>query len=88
LKLSENELFRTVFPFKPLSISKKYSEKVDESLSENLKKIIKAVRQEPRISALKLSKIIGISLRKTEENISKLKENGLLVRIGPDKGGY
>jgi len=34
-----------------------------------------------------LSKIIEISSRKIEENIVKLKIKGLLVRIGPAKGG-
>jgi ATP-dependent DNA helicase RecG len=33
-------------------------------------------------------KIIGISLRKIKENISKLKDKGLLERVGPDKGGH
>jgi predicted HTH transcriptional regulator len=27
-------------------------------------------------------------LRKTKENIAKLKAKGLLERVGPDKGGY
>lgn len=69
-------------------VGERVGEKVGENLSENQKKIINAVMREPRISALKLSKILGISVRKTEENIKKLKENGLLVRIGPDKGGH
>jgi len=35
-----------------------------------------------------LGKIVGISLSKIKENISKLKAKGLIERIGPDKGGY
>jgi len=31
---------------------------------------------------------VKISERKIKENISKLKENGLLERVGPNKGGY
>lgn len=34
------------------------------------------------------SGIVGISQRKIQENISWLKEKGLIKRIGPDKGGY
>ena len=41
-----------------------------------------------RISARELSVELGISQRKIEENISKLKERGILQRIGPAKGGY
>ena len=44
--------------------------------------------ENPNISARDLSDIIGISQRKIEENISKLKQKGILKRIGPAKGGY
>ena len=44
--------------------------------------------ENPNISARDLSDIIGISQRKIEENISKLKKKGLLKRIGSPKGGY
>jgi ATP-dependent DNA helicase RecG len=36
----------------------------------------------------KLSKIVGISQTAIENNISKLKESGVLKRIGPAKGGH
>jgi predicted HTH transcriptional regulator len=35
-----------------------------------------------------LSEIIGISQTAIENNITKLKEKGLLKRIGPAKGGH
>lgn len=35
-----------------------------------------------------LSKYVDISPRKIKENIRKLKDIGILMRIGPDKGGY
>jgi ATP-dependent DNA helicase RecG len=31
---------------------------------------------------------VGISARKVKENISKLKEKGLVERIGNEKNGY
>jgi len=31
---------------------------------------------------------LGISDRGVKKNISKLKSDGLIRRIGPDKGGY
>jgi len=40
------------------------------------------------VSARELSILVGISSRKIEENIVKLKKKGLLKRVGPDKGGY
>jgi len=50
--------------------------------------IIKNMVENPNISARDLSDIIGISQRKIEENISKLKKKGLLKRIGSPKGGH
>jgi len=35
-----------------------------------------------------MADLIGISERKIKENIKKLKEKGLLKRVGPAKGGY
>jgi ATP-dependent DNA helicase RecG len=46
------------------------------------------IRRDPAVSARELAETVGISPRKIEENISKLKEKGPLRRIGPDKGGY
>jgi ATP-dependent DNA helicase RecG len=31
---------------------------------------------------------VGISQRKIQENIAKLKEQGIIERVGPAKGGH
>jgi ATP-dependent DNA helicase RecG len=41
-----------------------------------------------KISANELAEKIGISSRKIEKNIKKLKAHNILKRIGPAKGGY
>ncbi len=40
------------------------------------------------MSAAKLGEELGISVRKTEENLRKLRENGTLKRVGPARGGH
>lgn len=62
--------------------------KVGEKLTANRQKIINHMLQNKTISAKELSELVGISQRKIEENISWLKEKGLIKRIGPDKGGH
>ncbi len=69
-------------------VGEKVGERVGENLTENQDKIIKLILMKNRISARELSVELGISQRKIEENISKLKEKGILQRIGPAKGGY
>ena len=73
---------------KMAEVEKRVGEKVGEKVTENQRKILELTNKNPHISAREISKVIGISQRKTEENISKLKQKGLLKRIGPDKGGY
>ena len=66
----------------------KVGEKVGEKLTENQKKIIDFIQKESTISAKELSKLLGISQRKIEDNLSKLKDKGMLRRIGADRGGH
>ncbi|MFA5434262.1 MAG: ATP-binding protein [Candidatus Paceibacterota bacterium] len=65
--------------------SEKSSEKNSEKSSEKVLGMIKGNR---RISAKEIGELLGISSRQVEKNIAKLKEEKLIKRIGPDKGGY
>ncbi len=67
---------------------KKVGEKVGEKLTDNQTKILQEISKDKFVSAPQLSKEVGISKRKIEENISKLKKKGLIKRIGPAKGGH
>jgi ATP-dependent DNA helicase RecG len=63
------------------------NEKVTEKVTKNQLIILDNIIQNPYITSDELAEIAGISLRKIQENISKLKNKGLLEHIGPDKGG-
>ena len=66
----------------------KIVDKVVENLNNSQQKIILLMRNEPYISATEISKQIEISHRKVQDNIAKLKQKGIIKRIGPDKGGH
>jgi len=66
----------------------KVGEKVGINLSENQREIIGYMMENPKISAKKLSELVGISSRKIEENIKRLKEENIIERVGANKGGY
>lgn len=68
-------------------VGRRVGEKVGEKISLNQRKIIEFIEKENSISARELSGLIGISQRKIEENIAKLKAMGILMRMGPNKGG-
>ena len=56
--------------------------KYGAELSERLE----AIKQNPKITATALTAIVGISERKVEENIAKLRNLGILKRIGRTRG--
>ncbi|MBI4999902.1 MAG: putative DNA binding domain-containing protein [Euryarchaeota archaeon] len=90
-----NGFFKATFyrPEKPgardtIKGTAKVTEKVTVRVTENQRAILTAMTKDRHITAKALSKIVGISERKVKENLRKLKENGLLRRVGPAKGGH
>jgi len=61
---------------------------VKESNSKSSEKILKLIVKDKNIAITTIAETIGISTRAVEKQIAKLKENGQIERIGPDKGGY
>ena len=49
--------------------------------------IIRLLQENPSLSANTLAEKIGITPRVAEKHISKLKEDGILLREGSPKGG-
>jgi len=58
------------------------------NLTDNQQMIIKQIQLNNKISASKISDIVGISKRKIEENLAKLKEQGVLKRVGGTRGHW
>ena len=57
-------------------------------LTVNQEQVLQFLNREPQLTTAELAVKIGISKRKTEENIAKLKKIGRLERVGTAKGGY
>ena len=51
-------------------------------------KILEAMRLNNEITIPELAELTGVTTRSIERNIQKLQDAGLLLRVGPDKGGY
>lgn len=52
------------------------------------KQILSLIRIDSRISAAAIAGRIGLTSRAVEKNIKQLRDAGILVRVGPAKGGY
>lgn len=51
-------------------------------------KIIHLIQETPKITMKEMAEQTGLSIKGVEWNIRKLKEEGVLRRVGPAKGGY
>jgi len=64
-------------------------EKTKEKTREKTReKILRLIRENPEITTSELAGKLGITLKGVEWNIGKMKKEGLVKRIGPDKGGH
>ncbi|MBO4874569.1 MAG: putative DNA binding domain-containing protein [Bacteroidales bacterium] len=59
-----------------------------ESTEKNTEKILLYIRKKPTITIAELCEVIGMSDKGIRKNINVLKQKGILVRVGPDKGGH
>jgi len=87
-----NGFFRVVFRRSPDFALKRTGrepsgvrEKIREKTGE---KIIKAIRGKPEITSTELAELAGLTVKGIEWNLKKLKNKGILRRVGPDKGGH
>ena len=65
--------------------ARKTGEKVREKTRE---KILRLIRENPEITTSELAEKSGVTPKGVEWNIGKLKKEGFIKRVGPDKGGH
>ena len=53
-----------------------------------MEKIALLIEKNPKITQMELAEATGLSRRGVEKNITKLKKEGRIIRIGPAKGGH
>ena len=64
------------------------SEKTEKGSEKSSEKIIRSIKHNAQTTIKELAEQLGISTRAVEKNISKLKMDGKIERIGADKGGH
>jgi ATP-dependent DNA helicase RecG len=64
------------------------SEKVRRKYGENAEKVFRAIAENLLIKTHEISNKTQLAQRTVEKAVAKLKKDGLLKRIGPDKGGH
>jgi ATP-dependent DNA helicase RecG len=69
-------------------MSEKCRRSVGEEITKRQNLILNYIKGDNRISAMKISNLLQISDRTIERDIQKLKDIGILERVGGDRGGY
>ena len=70
------------------SMDNNLSENLSENLSVTQQKVLKMIQEKTYTNASKAAEALHISRNSVNAAISALKEKGLIVRIGEDKGGH
>ena len=86
----ENSIVVTI-PFERINkVGNKVGKKVGDKkpLNSRRQKIISEMRDNPNITTAELHNILGVSKTAVENNISFLRENGYIERVGSKKAGY
>ena len=91
LKVYDKSIFKMSDNFVEISFPFENDYDNESTLKTTVKttvKIIELIKKNKKITRQELADIIGKSIDGIDYNIKKLKEEGFIERIGPDKGGY
>ena len=86
----ENSIAVTIQLHRIKKVGKKVGDKVGikKGLNARRKRIITEMRDNPNITTSELHQILAISETAVENNLTFLKENGYVKRVGSKKTGY
>ncbi len=59
-----------------------------KSSQKNSQKIVNLIKERPEITTAEMAEIIGITRRSIVNITNRLQEDGVIRRVGPDKGGH
>lgn len=61
---------------------------VGTNVGEKERKILSVIAHTPQASAREMAEVLGITPRQCERILASLKQKGLIVRVGANKGGH
>ena len=70
------------------NVGESVGENVGVKLNKTQRKIIELLKDNPQYTLEQMAQIITVERRTIERNIKKLRENGVLERVGSDREGY
>ncbi len=71
-----------------LTVTFSRPKQITKSSQKSSQKILELLKENNSITIKQMAERIQISDRAIKKNLAKLKSNGIIKRVGPDKGGY
>ena len=59
-----------------------------KSTQKSTQKILELIKENPKVTTQEMADTLGIIRRTVTKHIKNLREQGVIKRIGPDKGGH
>ena len=87
-QLIEGDIFKIIIPLTPEGEETTVEKTVEKTTQKNALKIMELIKENPYITIKEMMKKTGLTRRGIEWNIAKLKREGKIKRVGPDRGGY
>ena len=57
-------------------------------MDKTREKILKLIKENPAVTTSQIAEKSGLTPKGIEWNIDKMKKDGFIKRVGPDKGGH
>ena len=61
---------------------------MQKSMLKSMQKILELIVASPDITLSEMATRLGMTRNGVDKNIRKLKDQGIIRRVGPDKGGH
>ena len=61
---------------------------MQKSMQKSMQKILELIVASPDITLSEMATRLGMTRNGVDKNIRKLKDQGIIRRVGPDKGGH
>ena len=85
--IEEQDVYRIEIPYVP-TLQGSDVDTTQKTTQKTTQRILEQMKANPYVSREELAEICGLTSDGIKYNIRKLREKGIIKRIGPDKGGH
>ena len=85
--IEEQDVYRIEIPYIP-TLQGSNVGTTQKSTQKSTQKILELIKENPKVTTQEMADTLGIIRRTVTKHIKNLREQGVIKRVGPDKGGH